>query len=407
MLPSGPRPRPELHRERFETMRSTGVVFLLLIGLGTATSPANLVQLAGEEHDAIDPKEILATARFLASDELGGREAGSEGGRIATMYIASRFEALGLEPLGKDGGYFQALEKGRNVVGRIPGSDPDRAKEAIVIGAHLDHLGRGAKGAFNGADDNASGIATLLAVAKAIAKGPTPDRSIIFAAFDGEEKGLRGSRKYCQEPPVPLEETVLMVNLDMVGRDFAGFFPAFLFAIGTEHSAELREAIQKANDDGPRFRLLLFSASLLDRFWASSDHLPFWEAKVPFLYLTTGTHRDYHRVTDDADRLKPEKMAKIARLATEVVRSMAGTEERPAYRDVEEILGAEDRDGVQAILGPMIKMGPMMGIEPKAIARLGEILLLVEDADHAWTGDEVDALSTELRSMLKEMGLAP
>ena len=159
---------------------------------------------------AIDPGEILATARFLASDELAGRNFGSPEGRIAAVYIASRFEAFGLVPAGDEESYFQSVEKGQNVIAKLPGSgDPERSGEVIVVGAHMDHLGVGENGVWNGADDNASGVAVLIAVAQALSRGPRPARSVIFATFDGEERGLIGSRHYCEKPPVALEKTVL------------------------------------------------------------------------------------------------------------------------------------------------------------------------------------------------------
>lgn len=352
-----------------------------------------------ERPDPIDAREILATARFLASDTLGGREVGSPEGRVAALYIASRFEALGIEPVG--GSYLEPLEVGQNVVARLPGGDPERVGEVMIVGAHYDHLGRGEKGVYNGADDNASGVAVLLAVAKALALGPRPDRSVVFIAFDGEEKGLGGSRGYCGDPAVPLEKTAFMVNLDMVGRDFVDLFPKFLFAVGTENSPAVRKVMRSQNEGGPGFRMLEFSASLVDRFWASSDHKPFWEAKVPFVFLSTSMHRDYHSPSDDADRLKPEKMAKIASLVTEVIRAVGSAAERPVYRASKEILTAEDRKGVEAILAPAVGMGPMLGLGPEEMTRLGEILSLVRQEDHEWTEEEVDSICTELRTLLK------
>ena len=377
---------------------------LLIVSLGllVCAGLGGLAVRAQEGGDGIDAREIMATARFLASDALGGREYGSAEGKIAALYVASRFDAIGLAPGEK--GYLQPLEKGQNVLARLAGSDPERSGEAILVGAHIDHLGRKRRGIYNGADDNASGIAVLLAVAQALKKGPPLARTLIFAAFDGEEQGLVGSRHYAEDPLVPLDETVLMVNLDMVGRNAADLFPKFLFVLGTEHCPEVRDALEKANADGPGFRVLPFSVSLLDTAWASSDHKPFWEAKVPILYLTTGPHRNYHMTSDDSEWLLPEKMAKIASLVTEVIRSVDRTREPPAFQEYAENLGADDRKSVRAILAPALQLGPMMGLEPERIARLKEIDALLEDEEREWTKEEVKEVAEEIRSLIYHIG---
>ena len=378
--------------------RSTPIAFLILIPLLGTQGPSP------DSDDPFDPEAILATARFLSSDALAGRAAGTSEGNIAALYIASRFEALGLEPLGVEDTYLQGFGKGRNVLARLPGSDPEKALEAILIGAHFDHLGRKGEEIYNGADDNASGTAVLLAIAGALSRGDRPRRSIVFAAFDGEEQGLLGSRHYLEHPAVPIGKTVLMINLDMVGRDFFDFFPKFLFVVGSELSKGLRDVVREGQDEASAFRLLWFSVSLLDRFWASSDHLPFWEADVPILFFSTSMHRDYHKPSDDVERLKPEKMARIGRLVASTIRRVANADERPPLEKNDEIITEEDRKAIEALIKPGIAMGPMLGLGPDVIERLREIQSDLGDDEKDWEEPEVDALCKELRDLLAKAG---
>jgi hypothetical protein len=203
-----------------------------------------------------------------------------------------------------------------NVIGLLPGTDTALASEAVVVGAHYDHLGRVGGAVYPGADDNASGTAVVLGLARAFAAAGGAPRTLIFALFSGEEIGLLGSRHYVRSPPVPVDRTVAMVNLDMVGRLSDGR----LTVGGVDSGGGLREILSEAGRgevlDGSPF--------------SPSDHSAFYAAGVPVLFFHTGRHADYHRPTDTADRIDADGMARIAAVTARVVERLAGSP-RPVY----------------------------------------------------------------------------
>lgn len=177
---------------------------------------------------SITKDELKTYVDVLADDTLEGRETGSRGGRAAANYLFKAFEKLGAAPAGDGGTYFQSFNAAsRNVVAIVEGSNARLKDQAIVIGAHYDHVGYGnARNSYgptgyihNGADDNASGVAGLLEVLDAVKTLPTPPRrSILFACWDAEEGGLHGSRHWVSKPTVPISQVVLDINMDMIGR---------------------------------------------------------------------------------------------------------------------------------------------------------------------------------------------
>lgn len=266
--------------------------------------------------------EAGARAVLLVEDPLPGLDVTAT--RVAvpsasvTAAAAARLRAAGRARLRI------ALEgeerRAANVLGILPGSDPGRAGEAVVVGAHYDHLGRAGGALHPGADDNASGTAVALGLARAfVAAGPAP-RTLVFAFFAAEELGLLGAAHYVGRPAMPLERTVAMVNLDMVGRLRDGR----LHVGGVESGTTLRGLLaDAAAGTGLDLRLT-------DTPFAPSDHLRFYRAGVPVLFLTTGRHPDYHRPTDTADRVSADGLARVAALATRVVERLAGRP-RPAW----------------------------------------------------------------------------
>jgi hypothetical protein len=214
----------------------------------------------------------------------------------------------------------------RNVVAMIPGASPEVGQEVVILGAHYDHLGLGGDGSLapderevhNGADDNASGTAALMEAARRVMEsGERPARSLLFIAFTGEEKGLWGSAHYAGEPILPLERTVAMINMDMVGR----LRDNTLTVYGTGTAEEWPSLLDKVNEEQPEPFVI---APIADGF-GPSDHSSFYGESIPVLMLFTNTHADYHRPEDDWWLINPGGMERIAAFAADVAGAVAGT----------------------------------------------------------------------------------
>lgn len=248
---------------------------------------------------------------YLADDRLEGRETGSPGEALAAAYITQRFEALGLAP-GHNNTWLQPFDfrhsanphapategeprTGRNVVGLLDYGAP----RTVVIGAHYDHLGYGGLGSHapgdslvhNGADDNASGVATLFEIARQLQAADARQNNYLFLAFSGEELGLYGSKHFVKSPTMPLDQVNYMINLDMVGRlnaeralavNGTGTSPVWEAAIETAAAATDLNVKKHASGLGP------------------SDHASFYLEDIPVLHLFTGQHEDYHKPGDDS-----------------------------------------------------------------------------------------------------------
>ena len=277
------------------------------------------------------------TVRFLADDALEGREAGSAGERCAGEFIADQFRRLGLEPAGADGSYFtevglaSALNPhapggtGRNVVAMLEGRDPALRDQYVIIGAHYDHLGRGGAGSLagtdtgqihNGADDNASGVAGVLLAAELLTAGEPPARSIVFVAFTGEEMGLLGSARFVADSSIPPSRMRAMLNLDMVGR--LGSDPLIVYGTGT---ADEWTQLVEAAGEGAGVELVLNPEG-----YGPSDHTSFYARDVPVLHFFTNVHGDYHRPSDDWEKVDLAGIDKVARMVVDIARAVANSE---------------------------------------------------------------------------------
>jgi Zn-dependent M28 family amino/carboxypeptidase len=254
---------------------------------------------------------------YMASDDLGGRAAASEGYDLAATYVKDKCTEYGLKveyqkvPL-------RSNRSCKNVIAWIEGENPDAV---VVVGAHLDHVGYNRSGrVMNGADDNASGSAILLALAKRFAKAPKPPCTIAFQWYTAEERGLVGSRYYANNPTLPksgpdISKHVFMLNLDMVGRlKSAERFSTFKDTTLEEVLAELYKKYPFAG------KITLRNSSL------GSDHIPFKNAGIQSVFLHTGLHSDYHKYTDDTEKLNYEGMVKIGNYAFDLLNKVIGTE---------------------------------------------------------------------------------
>lgn len=279
----------------------------------------------------------METIRFLSNKKLAGRGFGSQGLDESAEFIAGKFAEVGLEPGGDSpGSFFQSWEdRGglpedqlilRNVVGVNPGENSDFAGQSLVIGAHYDHLRMGwpdaseeNKGEINpGADDNASGVAVLLELARVLGKNLKPERSVVFAAFTGEEAGKRGSRYYLGSQNLyPAEMCLAMLNLDTVGRLGDGK----LLVLGADSAREWSHIFRGAG------HITGVEVVMVSEDLDSSDHRSFQEAGIPAVQLFSGPHPDYHQPTDTVDKIDAEGLRKVASVSVEVIEYLANRKE--------------------------------------------------------------------------------
>lgn len=280
--------------------------------------------------------------RFLAGSELKGRENGSPGGERAREAIARSFEAWGLEPVGES--FVHPIEAGANVIARLPGSDPARRDEVVVFGAHYDHLGEVGGEVFYGADDNASGVAILLEVARALSSAPeAPPRSILFVAFDAEEPPeyltpKMGSQAFVDEPPLPLDQIVAMVCLDLMGGNAWPGYDSPLYVMGTETFAAPPTSVLASTDE---LDLLPMHLRLVEDLpsgrQAFSDYGPFWDAKIPVVFFSAGRSPHYHQPTDVPATIDFPKIAAEIPVVTAMVRHLAEVPDRPSWTEVQPV----------------------------------------------------------------------
>jgi hypothetical protein len=275
----------------------------------------------------------------IADDSMAGRSTPSRGLDLTAAYIAAQFQRVGLEPLGDNRTYVQRyplpLQRNvfaPNVVGLLQGSDPVLKNQFIVFSAHMDHVGVGAPvngdSIYNGADDNGSGTAAVLALAEAFAATtPRPKRSLLFLAVSGEERGLWGSAHFASQPPVTLDSIVAALNIDMIGRNWRDT----IVAIGKEHS-DLGAAIDRVAREHPELQLSPIDDPWPnEQFYFRSDHYNFARRGVPVLFFFSGTHGDYHEPGDEARKIDVEKVTRVARLLYFFGRDVANATAKPVW----------------------------------------------------------------------------
>lgn len=294
---------------------------------------------------------VAASILGVTRDDLVRLQADLDGGRAATD--------LGVDPprevrLAVRSRATSEAVDARNVVAMLPGSDPERRDDWIVVGAHHDHVGAfDGEGdtVFNGADDNASGTAAVVALAEAFAGLPeAPPRTLVFATFTGEEKGLLGSRQLVEDEILPPERVRFMLNLDMIGRNP----DRALEVIGDGFGTGIPGIVAEAND-GPDVALDLAG----NRYFPNSDHHSFYRRDVPFLFLFSGTHEDYHGLGDHADRLDYVRMERIVRMAYGVLERVAELDDGPWFVRPVSWLGVRVQQG-----GPDDDGSTVVAVEP-------------------------------------------
>ncbi|MHC2992893.1 peptidase M20 [Pontibacter sp. HJ8] len=247
----------------------------------------------------LDARQLLRDVEVLSADSMEGRLSGSKGNKMAQQYITSRFQEIGLQPYHNSYRHTFRLESKQvtveeavNLIGYIPG----KSAKAIVLTAHYDHVGVRKGETYNGADDNASGVAALFAAA-AYFKKNKPYHTLIFAALDGEELGLRGAEAFLENPPLPLEQILLNVNMDMLSINQKGE----LYASGTYHYPALAPYLEQVAPR-PQAKLLLGHdrPEQGENDWTrQSDHYQFYKRQIPFVYFGVEDHPYYHKPSDD------------------------------------------------------------------------------------------------------------
>jgi hypothetical protein len=270
-----------------------------------------------DDGNPFDAKALRAHLNALASKDLDGRASGTAGDTAARAYIAKRFACLDLTPAGDNDSYEQAFDDTANVVGYIAGKD---TSQIIVVGAHHDHLGEG----HLGANDNASGIAALLAIAQAIQqRDEQPARTIVFVAFGAEERGTVGSQYFAKHAPaaLPMANVVYDINLDMVGSYSSRGFVA---AMGTDPKTPARAILERLDKKHRKLSVGLGGHG------ERSDHTAFCKQGIPYVFFWTPDKTCYHETCDTVDRVDLPHMAEITEIAAGLVEELASTKKNLA-----------------------------------------------------------------------------
>ncbi|PWN06063.1 M20/M25/M40 family metallo-hydrolase [Rhodohalobacter mucosus] len=304
--------------------RLTVFLFVIAISIGLPACSPDADQTI-DVPERVDEEQLISDLKFLSSDELEGRLTGTEGNRIAREFIEQRYDSLNLSMFGDSYQHlFNHVNPGSgdefidavNLIGYAEGSaNPDRY---IVVTAHYDHLGMVDQEIYNGADDNASGTAALLAAARYFSQNQ-PQNSIIFLALDAEEQGLGGARWFVENPVVPLDSVVMNVNMDMISANFENE----IFAAGTSHYPFLKPIIEGVAVNSEVNVEFGYDSEDWPQDWTmSSDHGPFHEKGVPFIYFGVVDHPNYHQPTDTFENTNPDFFVDASEMIVRVVEAL-------------------------------------------------------------------------------------
>jgi len=328
------------------------ILFLLLLSttISCTSQKASVSDVNPTEYsNTITASDLKTHLTIVASDEMQGRETGSEGQKKAGQYLIDQYKVNTVPFPNGATDYYQKvpasflkavsnqnLPDSENIWAYIEGSE--KPNELIVISAHYDHIGIENGEIFNGADDDGSGTVALLEIAQAfsIAKkqGNGPKRSILFLHVTGEEHGLLGSRYYTENPLFPLANTITNINIDMIGRHdaFHNDSSNYVYLIGSDYlSTDLYKICENANKKDVNLFLDYKYNDKTDpnRFYYRSDHYNFAKNKIPSVFLFTGVHADYHKATDEVDKIEFDALTKRTQLAFSIAWDLANRDNRP------------------------------------------------------------------------------
>ena len=289
--------------------------------LASAGLVACAPSLAAQPVPALDSARLLADLSVLAHDSMGGRAPGTPGSLKARAFLERALADTGVRPVNDEYAkpFDWARGSGVNVVALVPGRGTD--SDVIVLSAHYDHVGVRDGVIYNGTDDNASGAAALLEIARQVAAAPL-QHTLVLALFDAEEQGSQGARAFVRTPPVALERIALDVNLDMVSRT-----DGVLWAGGASYTPALRPILERVAAEAPLTLRLGHDrpgAPEGDDWTDQSDHIAFHEKGIPFVYFGVEDHPDYHRPTDDFERVDPGEYVASVRTILLGLRALDG-----------------------------------------------------------------------------------
>lgn len=331
-------------------MKKNIFLFLIAMTISCTSQKSSVVQSSPAEYiNTITATDLKTHLQIIASDAMEGRQTGSVGQKKAGNYLIEQYKANTVPfPKGATD-YYQRIPASflnaiRNV--NLPDSEniwayiegTEKPDEVVVLSAHYDHIGIENGEIFNGADDDGSGTVALLEIAQAFAKakkeGNGPKRSILFLHVTGEEHGLLGSSYYSENPLFPLANTIADVNIDMIGRhdEFHNDSSNYVYIIGSDYlSSDLYNICEEANRNHVKLFLDYKYNDRTDpnRFYYRSDHYNFAKNGVPSVFLFSGVHADYHKATDDVDKIEFDALTKRTQLAFSIVWELANRENRP------------------------------------------------------------------------------
>ena len=313
--------------------RAAGLVAVVVLAGAACSSGGDTTNSA---EAGPDTERVRGVVEALADDEMAGRNNRSDGSTLAQDFLVDQLGQF-TDPLDGDSleGYGHTFTQGTNLLGVIPGGD--RAEEHVVLGAHYDHLGQGSCGTdtpedlvCNGAGDNASGVATVLEIGRALAAAPEPPpRTVVLALWDAEEDGLAGSAAFVDDPPVPLGDIAVYLNWDIQGSNLSPALADSTVMIGAETGGpNLIAAARAATEHSPLSTLTL---SLGFGDGRTSDHNTFAAAGVPTVFFTDGTTPCYHTPQDDMSHLDVDKLDQQINTGMALARDLVTTDDPPVY----------------------------------------------------------------------------
>jgi peptidase M28-like protein len=331
-----------------DTSRLNRIVVQILLAAAFVLAPAATIAQGTRTATTVSEQSVRRYMEGLASDEMRGRGSATADELAAAKYIASQLKDLKIEPAGDNGDYLQTVKFTRrargappdaagvdltttNVLGIIRGSDPTFAKETILISAHLDHLGVRANmpgdNVFNGADDDASGVTAVLELAQALAAGPKPKRTVVFALFGSEEIGGYGARYFQEHPPVAIDTFVANLEFEMIARPDSAVAADALWLTGYERSnlgPELaRHGAKLVADPHPEEHF----------FQRSDNYVLARKGIIAHTVSSFGLHSDYHRPSDDLSHVDFKHMTDAIASMVEPVLWLVNSDFKPKWNE--------------------------------------------------------------------------